>query len=180
MKPLAIISVSVISVAVLALLAGTAHAKTTLTDDQRLKVQANCQSVKSVLNQLKVSDALLRVNRGQLYESIATKLMDPFNNRLSTNSITNSTLTTTTSAYRQTLANFRNDYIAYADSLIVTIAIDCQSRPDDFHNSLESTRSLRIKVHDDVVKINSLITEYQTGVNAFLTSYQQAVSGVAP
>ena len=80
-------------------------------------IKTNCVTIKNSLNQLHVSDTLLRVNRGQVYEAMATKLMDAFNDRLGSNRLDNRAMTTVTSRYRTELTNFRADYIAYEQKL---------------------------------------------------------------
>src|SRR5690606_37718300 len=66
-------------------------------------IKTNCVTIKNSLNQLHVSDTLLRVNRGQVYEAMATKLMDAFNDRLGSNRLDNRAMTTVTSRYRTEL-----------------------------------------------------------------------------
>src|SRR5450759_2263364 len=83
------------------------------TDAQIQLVQNNCLALKSTLNQLHASDALLRVNMGQLYESMAIKLMNGFNGRIENNNLDNSSLVSETKNYNLVLDNFRDDYRAY-------------------------------------------------------------------
>lgn len=148
-----------------------------LTPTQTAQIQTNCQSIKSVLNQLHVSDALLRVNRGQLYESIATKLMDRFNTRLASSDFESNNFQAITSNFRDELTKFRTDYVNYERQLSRVIAIDCQENPTEFNSALEDARALRFKVRDDVERLNQHITDYQAAVNNFYTSYQQLTSG---
>lgn len=79
----------------------------TLTDDQVSLIKRNCQSSKVTLERLHASDALLRVNRGQVYEALSTRLMDNFNTRLSNNRLDNRAMVTVTDSYKTTLNNFR-------------------------------------------------------------------------
>ncbi len=168
-----VVIVSLFSVAVLASLAVTpAHAED-LTPDQMTRVKENCVSIKSSLNQLHVSDALLRVNRGQMYESMGSKLMDTFNNRLSNNRLDNKAMTTVTSNYRAALTNFRLDYIAYEQKLSEAIRTDCVAQPNSFHNKLQEARELRTKVHEDVLRLHRLIDDYRTSVSDFLLNFER-------
>lgn len=169
----------VISLIVLTVAASPfAYSATELTADQRQHIQTNCSSIKAIVSQLRASDALLRVNRGQLYESIGTKLMDRFNGRLDSNSINLDDFSSTTTIYRQSLTNFRSDYIAYAGQLTKTLSIDCQTQPDEFHSAVETSRELRKKVRSSVVALNTAITNYQTHVNNFQQNYDKATNGV--
>ena len=138
-----------------------------LTPDQAARVKANS------LSQLHASDALLRVNRGQVYESMATKLMDTFNDRLAGNRLDNKAMTTVTSNYRSALTTFRADYIAYEQKLSEAIKIDCTTQPNTFHAALEDARTLRTKVHDDVVRLHRIIDDYRSSVSDFLLNYER-------
>ena len=144
-----------------------------LTNEQREHIKANCVGIKSSLTQLHVSDALLRVNRGQLYETMASKLMDKFNGRLSSNRLDNKAMTTVSGNYYTALATFRSDYIAYENKLSSAIAIDCTQQPDAFHEAVEEARELRFTVHADVEKLHTIIDDYRSSVNSFLLNYER-------
>lgn len=64
---------------------------------------------------------------GQSYESISTKLMVRFNNRLANNNITNDNLLGVTNSFAMVLDTFRFDYISYEEQLTIAINIDCQN-----------------------------------------------------
>ncbi len=144
-----------------------------LTAEQQQKIMSNCVSIKASLTQLHASDALLRVNRGQLYESMASKLMERFNDRLGGNSLDNRAMTTVTTNYRTQLTAFRIDYIAYEQKLSSAINIDCATKPQEFHNTLQEARTLRSTVHKDVKNLNQHIDDYRSSVGAFLVNYER-------
>ena len=164
---------SLLSVGVVALVNSVAVRANDLTPEQTQQVKANCVSIKNSLNQLHASDALLRVNRGQVYESMGTKLMDTFNNRLSINSLDNKAMTTVTSNYRTALTNFRNSYIAYEQKLSAAIRIDCTAQPNTFHTTVLEARKLRQNVHEDVLKLHRHIDDYRSAVGDFLLNYER-------
>ena len=152
----------------------TAHAQSnSLTPEQVDRIKSNCTSIKSTLNQLHVSDALLRVNRGQVYESLATKLMDPFNSRLSNNRLDSKATSAVTTSYRNALDSFRNDYRAYEEKLSSAIRIDCANQPELFYTTIEQARTNRTKVHDDVIKLGRYIDDYRTAVDDFLLNFER-------
>jgi len=152
----------------------TVHAQsTTLTVDQIERIRVNCTSTKSTLNQLHASDALLRVNRGQVYESMASKLMDPFNSRLSNNRLDAKATSVVTSSYRTGLDTFRTNYKNYEEKLSSAIRIDCTEQPESFYRTLEEARALRSKVHDDVTKLHRYIDDYRSAVGDFLLNYER-------
>lgn len=150
----------------------SAHADD-LTPEQTDRIKTACVAIKSSLNQLHAADALLRVNRGQVYESMASKLMDTFNARLSNNSLDNKAMVTATANYRTALTTFRTDYIAYEQRMSETLRIDCVSQPNTFHASLLLARELREIVHQDVEKLHNYINDYRSSVNSFLVNYER-------
>jgi hypothetical protein len=156
------------------MVAQTAHAQSApLTADQIDHIKTNCTSIKSTLNQLHASDALLRVNRGQVYESMASKLMDPFNTRLNNNRLDSKATSVVTSSYRAQLDTFRTDYISYEQKLSSAIRVDCTTQPELFYNTLEDARTLRSTVHDDVIKLNRYIDDFRSSVSDFLLNYER-------
>lgn len=144
-----------------------------LSPDQSSRIQANCLSIKGSLNQLHASDALLRVNRGQIYESVGTKLMNSFNSRLSNNGLDNKGLVSVANEYQTALTTFRTDYQQYEQQLSATIKIDCTKEPAAFHNALEDARTKRSKVHDDVLHLNQYIDDYRSAVSDFMLNFQR-------
>lgn len=144
-----------------------------LSQDQIGRIQANCLAIKGSLNQLHATDALLRVNRGQVYESVGTKLMNNFNSRLSNNGLDNKGLVVVTNQYQSELTSFRSDYQTYEQQLSTTIKIDCTKQPVDFHNSLENARSKRLIVHADIVKLNQYIDDYRSAVSDFMLNFER-------
>ena len=144
-----------------------------LSEQKVQQIRGNCLTTKNTLTQLHASDALLRVNRGQLYESIYTKLMDRFNIRVASNKLNNDDLKKTADDYRNTLDIFRSDYKSYEEQLAKTLDIDCTAQPTQFYDAIVLARSMREVVHGDVVKLNQYVDQYQTDVDKFSSSYQQ-------
>ncbi len=168
-------SIAALAVTVLSFVTMTPATATAdqLTSDQIQRITSGCSSIKNTLNQLQVSDTLLRVNRGQFYESMSSKLMLKFNARLSNNGMDNNAFVAITTNYAATLNLFRSDYLVYEQQLSNTINIDCSKDPNGFNTAIVQARALRNKVHGDVVALNSQITSYQTGVNTLLDTYSQ-------
>ena len=150
---------------------------TTLSDQQITLIKDNCVSSRNTLNQLHVSDALLRVNMGQVYESMSTKLMDKFNSRISYNSLSNSDLVAVSKDYVSTLDEFRLDYIAYEAQLSLALKIDCEKKPADFYDAISVAYKGRNQVHDDVLKLNQYIDKYQLALDKFEKDYQAIGEG---
>ena len=144
------------------------------TPQQLQQISNNCISLKSTINQLHASDALLRVNMGQLYELVSTKLMDRFNSRVSSNNLKTDKLATSSGIYKIDLDAFRADYIIYEESIVSLIKTDCRSNPGGFYDLLIVARSNRSRVYDDVKRLNQQIDQYRSEVSQFEKDFQSA------
>lgn len=150
----------------------------TVSEEQAKQIKASCVSTKATLSRLHSSDALMRVNAGQIYESISTKLMDGFNARVSNNSMNNAGLIFVSNDYEAQLDTFRNDYITYEGQLSKAINTDCANQPADFYNAILDARTKRGDVYGDVVKLNQYIDSYSSAVNKFEKEYLAAINEV--
>lgn len=153
--------------------ASVVSAQSAITDQQRDAIRTNCTAIKNTLNQLKVSDALLRVNRGQLYESMRSRLMEPFNNRLSSNNLDARSVEAVTGSYSTQLSNFRTHYQDYERQLSDAIRIDCENDPDGFYLAVENARTKRTTVNEDVLRLHQLIDDYRASVSDFILNFDQ-------
>lgn len=152
-----------------AILFGTTHAQSaTLSDAQISRIRSSCVNVENTLTQLHASDALLRVNRGQIYESMSTKLMLRFNDRASSNHYDISDLLSVTQNYGAALTTFRTDYVTYEQQLATAIATNCTKQPQAFYDAISLARTLRSQVHADVSKLNEYISDYDNVFNVFV------------
>lgn len=145
----------------------SAQSDVPMTEAHIARIRSNCVEAQSQLQQLNVSDALLRVNRGQLYESISTKLMAPFNSRIALAKLDGADLVSSTVEYEKMLNTFRSDYQLYAESLSQTLVIKCKDQPVSFYDSVRSSRDKRSKVAADVVALQALINKYKNNFEAF-------------
>lgn len=149
-----------------------------LTEDQRARVVSNCTTIKNTLNQLRASDALLRVNRGQAYETLSSRLMDTFNSRLNGNSLDAKGMLSVTATFDANLAAFRTAYQSYERQLVAAIRIDCAKDPDGFHAAIADARTKRAVVHEQVLKLHQSIDDYKTVVNDFYEDYKRVADGL--
>lgn len=168
-----ILSVVVLSSSLLWASFASAQSQTVLTSEQEEQIKANCTSIKGSLNQLHASDAVLRVNRGQIYQSMARNLMDNFNNRLGSNGLDNKAMLTVTGNYRIAFTKFNTDYISYEQKVSQILRADCTNQPAQFYRFIEEARELRGIVHEDVKKMHQLIDDYRTSVNGFYLNYER-------
>ncbi len=135
------------------------------------RIRSNCTETKATLSQLHASDGLLRVNRGQVYESISTKLMATFNSRASLNRLDAVQLVAVASAYERELIAFRVDYKAYEQQMSDILKIDCTKQPVAFYDAIAEARDKRMKVRQRVVALTKQINEYKVAFDAFEKQY---------
>src|SRR5688572_262917 len=107
---------------------------TPMTEAHIARIRDNCVDAQSTLRQLHASDALLRVNRGQLYESISTKLMAPLNSRISLNRLDGVNLVSIATTYEGQLTYFRQSYQQYEEAMSRTLKINCTNQPVVFYD----------------------------------------------
>lgn len=143
-----------------------------MTDAHIARIRANCVDAQATLFQLHASDAGLRVNRGQIYESISTKLMAPFNIRLVLNRIDAASLVTTAAEYERQLQAFRNQYQQYDVAMATTLKMNCVNQPVAFYDSVVDTRKKRQLTHETTVELQKTIQKYSDEVDALAKNFE--------
>lgn len=152
---------------------GTVTRAQVVTDQQLERIATNCLFIKESLNQLHASDALLRVNRGQLYESMSIRLMERFNSRVTSNGVAATGLQAVTQSYGSALASFRTDYQLYERQLSAALRIDCEREPALFYAAVLDARTKRSAVHVSVLRLHRYIEDYRLAANDFLLNYER-------
>lgn len=165
------------AVAVLATTHVSAQQSLPMTNEHIQRIKDNCRAANRTLGQLHASDALLRVNRGQLYDHISTKLMARMNSRLALNRLDASNLVAVTANFDRTLGEFRTRYKAYEEQLSATIKLDCKEKPAQFYNAVQESRELRAKVHESVRTLGEYIVEYEQKFDEFRADFSKSRSG---
>ncbi len=138
-----------------------------LNDDQIALIKTNCTDVQSSLGRVHASDALTRVNLGQRYETISTKLMAPLNSRMALNRLDNVDMTKTTADFNAELDNFRTLYQQYEQTMLRAIQINCVDQPVTFYDTINLARNHRAAVHDSVMKMSDLLKQYGSQFELF-------------
>lgn len=152
----------------------TAKAQVALMTDVHIeRIRSNCVEAQTTLRQLHASDALLRVNRGQLYESILTKLMTPMNIRIGANQLDNKDLVFIASQYDQQLASFRLKYQQYEEAMSKTLKLNCTNQPVAFYDSVTDTRNKRKLTHESTVLLHKTIQTYKIQFEAFEKKFKE-------
>lgn len=150
-----------------------------ITQSQQELIVANCTEIKTTLNRLHSSDALLRVNTGQTYESILTKLMKRFNERAVLNNMISDELEVATVEFEKLLNIFRANYVVYEQRLSATIDINCATQPQAFYDSLAVSRENRRILHDSVQQLGLALEAYSGLLDKFEVDNQTAIERLA-
>ncbi len=138
-----------------------------ITEAHISRIRDNCFEAQATLNQLHSSDALLRVNRGQLFEYISTKLMAPFNSRVALSRLDGANLISIAKNYEDQLEIFRTNYQLYEEGMSRTMKINCKNQPVAFYDAVTDTRAKRKKVHDSVLELQKIIQNYKAEFELF-------------
>lgn len=150
-----------------------APAAAPMTDEHIARIKANCSAAKVTISRLHASDALLRVNRGQLFESISTKLMVPFNSRVALNQLDSGKLVSITSVYGKELDGFRTDYQHYEEAMSQLLQLDCEKQPVAFYDAVASVRTKRAAVHTRAEALQKATRDYKEAFESFATSFKE-------
>lgn len=182
MKKILLTSVAGVAFAVVITLGvlSVAQADSSTMDDAHAgRIRANCVNAQSTLNRVHENDALMRVNRGQLYELISTKLMATLNSRIALNQLDGTKLSQIAMAYNQSLDTFRTNYQVYEEQLSATLKIDCTKQPVAFYDAVADARTKRSAVHASVTDLNNEITSYSAAFDEFSAAYMNASKEVS-
>ena len=127
-------------------------------------VRSRCDSLQSSLGRLHTSDALLRVNVGQTYNSISVRLMARLNSRLALNRIDSLETVEIANRFDQLRVEFAANYNDYETAMSSLVKIDCKQKPAEFYAQLLTTRDLRLRLAETVKLLNGSISDYRTAV----------------
>lgn len=134
-----------------------------LSDERKNAVSQTCVSAQSNLQRIGSSDTTTRINRGRDYDQVL-KLFYLMNTRVASNDITEPKLSEITKNFENELTLFRENYNSYNEQLKGTVDFGCVAEPQSFYDSLDTTRSRRANLNSNVVKLDSLIENYQTAI----------------
>ncbi|MEO5499252.1 MAG: hypothetical protein ABIR46_02015 [Candidatus Saccharimonadales bacterium] len=139
-----------------------------LTDENIASIKSGCTDALQGLLRVQKTEAATRVNRGREYESIL-KLAAAFNSRVVLNKLDAPLLISTTTKLQTEFNEFQTHYIDYADKVDATLEINCKQAPVTFYDSLTSARESRAVVAKDVGDMETLLNDYQRGLDELKT-----------
>lgn len=138
-----------------------------LDDAQISHIRTRCVDVQSFLSRLRANDGLRRVNLGQQYETISTRLMAPMNSRIALNKLDGVELTQTAVDFNTKLDVFRESYRDYEKALTSTIDMKCKDQPVTFYDSVMTARTKRVAVKQSMAELSALLQQYNSQFDQF-------------
>ena len=148
-------------------------ATTSITPEKVTRIRTRCVENQAALNRLQKTDAFLRNNRGNLYQTIGDKLMVPLNRRLAANQLDAGPLLKIASDYNNEYSTFYDAYVEYDNALSKVRDTDCDREPVAFYNALLDVRDKRTKLSTSNQAIKELIRQYGASFTTFKTEYEK-------
>lgn len=149
-----------------------------LTDQYIASIKAGCTDALQGILRVQKSEAATRVNRGREYESLL-RLVAAFNSRVVLNKQEAPALTSTAARMQTKFTTFREHYLDYADKVDATLEINCKTAPVTFYDNLTAAREARARVATDIKDMDTLLDEYQKGLNELKLQLAKTDAGVA-
>lgn len=137
------------------------NAEVVVTKESIANIKANCFKNLASLRQLHQTDAFLRNDRGELYQTISNKLMTPLNQRLVENELDGSLLVATAASFNRKYRNFYKDYVEYDNAMSGLLEVDCSDEPVTFYTSLLETRKKRAELDKSDQALVSYVVQYK-------------------
>lgn len=141
-----------------------------LSSEALVNLRTNCGAIKTTINRIHTNDALVRVNVGQNYNAISTRLMAKLNSRLSLNKLNASKLVSATNEFESARQQFSSDYNSYDTTMSDLDKINCHDDPAKYHQKLVEARVGRQQLARDITTLNKLIVSYRDEVLAVKAS----------
>ena len=131
---------------------------------QGQKIVRECKNIQNQLGRLRSNDALIRVNLGQNYEVISSRLMANLNTRIVSNKLNGSELVALSAEFSENLEYFRE---IYERDLTKLSHMDCSKAADKFYDQLEIVRYQRSELNFNTTKLHEIAEEYQKALERF-------------
>lgn len=136
-------------------------------------VEMDCMDVKVKLSKIHETDSLLRVNAGQGYRVVSTKLMSRLHAKIVEDRLDGSALVKKAAIFEDTLNDFRLDYQAYEVALSELLKMDCADQKQLFYTTLREVRTKRDTVYEDIQQLEQQIKEYREELREFKKTLNQ-------
>lgn len=140
--------------------------ESTLTDEQIEQIRNTCTSTQAALRLVHTTDALARVNLGQQYEAVSSRLLAPMNSRIALNKLDGVSLAQITVDFNKEFEYFRKTlYPQYENTRSTATSMSCYDQPVEFFDTLNLALERRAKVRQSTEKLAKLLDDYQLTLN---------------
>lgn len=140
-------------------------------------VMMDCAMVKQRLKSVHSNDGLSRVNAGQLYDSVANKLMARFNSKIAERRLDGGSLFAYAAQFEERLGKFREAYRTYETSMVQLIRSDCDAYPQNFYYLLDAVRVERQRVQQEITMLHKIAQQYKQAVHTFAQQFAATEEG---
>ena len=137
------------------------------TERQEQKIIRECTSIKNQISRLRSNDALTRVNLGQNYEVISSRLMANLNTRIVSSKLNGSELVAISAEFSENINYFRENYQIYERELTKLSQMNCSKDAGKFYDQLEIIRYYRGELNFNTTKLHEIAEEYQEALERF-------------
>lgn len=131
------------------------------------KIITECSNIKAHLGRLRSQDALMRVNLGQNYETMASRVMANFNLRAVSNRLNAADLVAKAAEFDENFTYFRENYTIYEKELVKLVNTDCAKSPTSFYEQLEKVRYYRSELNFNTSMLSKIADEYYQALEEF-------------
>lgn len=124
-------------------------------------VEMDCMAVRVKLSKIHENDSLMRVNTGQAYGMITSRLMSRLHAKIVEQRLDGGELVKKTAEFESQLGEFRSHYQEYEAALSELLKKDCGSQQQLFYAMLREVRAKRDVVYEDTKQLEKCIHEYK-------------------
>lgn len=141
------------------------------------KIRSNCAAVRLVVRRIHTNDMLVRVNVGQSYNVISSKLMARFNSRAVLSQVDSTELVRLANDFEKMRKTFNSNFNTYESALTKLMRINCEEDSARFYDKLVEAREARAELRGNTQTMNELIVQYKKQVEKIKSSLTEGKQG---
>lgn len=142
-----------------------------LSSGQLEEIKSNCVSTQLLLSKLQKRDAVSRINRGRAYDLLVRQIV-AFDTRLNYNKVELPMVQQMGTDIQTGVDKFRELYYTYDEVLSYAIKMDCKAAPQEFYDTIQTTRTDRTALGLQVTKLEDLTALYRAEVVKYQDTFK--------